>query len=361
MQELATAFTGEVLDPARVIPDEGGIEKGQALQFPFIQFAPELRDAEPPAGDRRDCEEVPRRRRQPRADRRRVGRRHEGALSDLHEPPSERSSEFMRLRAFDANDALVEDIKIPGVPVNSFNDLPAQWRDPAGPWLSDVRRVFDLLAGDFKGTHALFLVDYSPQAPDRPLRAGLSAADPLTEPFRDPPAAILGVVETLTRAEVERQTAEEHHRDEMVQVVVKSLEEGDKRPLFAPDTLYTVTVEVKAQIRKADKPAVKKTRNFTEQFRFRTAATAANARQPVGAGDAAGERRGEPLLRRPGAVHLQRRVGRAVVQGVRPDAHRRAAESERQSSAGAAGDRSSGPPADQGRDRHALCLDAWRS
>ena len=60
----------------------------------------------------------------------------------------------------------------------------------------------------------------------------------------------------------------------MVQVVVKSLEEGDKRPLFAPDTLYTVTVKVKAEIRKADKPAVKKTSNFTEQFRFRTAATA---------------------------------------------------------------------------------------
>ena len=60
----------------------------------------------------------------------------------------------------------------------------------------------------------------------------------------------------------------------MVQVVVKSLEEGDKRPLFAPDTLYTVTVKVKAEIRKADKPAVKKTSDFTEQFKFRTAATA---------------------------------------------------------------------------------------
>ena len=72
----------------------------------------------------------------------------------------------MRLRAFDANDAIVEDIKIPGLPVNgSFNDLPAPWRDPAGPWLSDVRRVFDLLAGDFKGTHTLFLVDYAPRAP----------------------------------------------------------------------------------------------------------------------------------------------------------------------------------------------------
>jgi hypothetical protein len=48
MQELAAALTGEVLDPARVIPDEGGIDKGQALQLPFIQFAPELRDASLP-------------------------------------------------------------------------------------------------------------------------------------------------------------------------------------------------------------------------------------------------------------------------------------------------------------------------
>jgi len=278
MQELATAFTGEVLDAARVIPDEGGIDKGQALQFPFIQFAPELRDPNLPqeiletakkflegAGNRErivvDSGDVTKARCLLCTNRRR------------------KVVEFMRLRAFDANGAVVEDIKVPGLPVNAFTDLPERWRDPAGPWLSDVRRVFDLLAGDFKETHPLFLVDYAPSAPIVRFEL-VYQTDPLTEPFRDPPAAILGIVETLTRAEVDRQSAEEHHRDEMVQVVVKSLEEGDKRPLFAPDTLYTVTVKVKAQIRKADKPEVMKSSNFTEQFSFRTAAKAPTRANP---------------------------------------------------------------------------------
>lgn len=278
MQELATAFTGEVLDPARVVPDDGGIDKGQALQLPFIQFAPELGDASlaqeivetakkflDGAGNRErivvESGDVTRARCLFCANRER------------------KVAEFIRLRAFDVNDAIVEDIKVPGVPIGSFIDLPESWRDPAGPWLSDVRRVFDLLAGDFKGTHTLFLVDYKPHAPIVRFEL-VYQPDPLNTTFRDAPAAILGVVETLTRAELARQTAEEHHRDQMVQVVVKSLEEGDKRPLFAPDTLYTVTVKVKAEIRKADKPAVKKTSNFTEQFKFRTAAAAPSRVNP---------------------------------------------------------------------------------
>jgi hypothetical protein len=271
MQELATAFTGEVLDPARVIPDEGGIDKGQALQLPFIQFAPELRDASLP----QEIVETAKKFLDGAGNRERIVVESGDvtrARCLICTNRERKVAEFMRLRAFDVNDAIVEDIKVPGVPIGSFNDLPAPWRDPAGPWLSDVRRVFDLLAGDFKGTHTLFLVDYVPHAPIVRFEL-IYQPDPLNATFRDPPAAILGVVETLTRAEVERQTAEEHHQEEMVQVVVKSLEEGDKRPLFAPDTLYTVTVKVKAEIRKADKPAVKKTSNFTEQFKFRTAAT----------------------------------------------------------------------------------------
>jgi hypothetical protein len=272
MQELATAFTGEVLDAARVIPDEGGIDKGQSLQFPFIQFAPELRDASLPP----EIVETAKKFLEGAGSRERIVVE-SGDITKarclLCTNRRRKVAEFMRLRAFDANDAVVEDIKVPGLPVNTFSDLPAAWRDPAGPWLPDVRRVFDLLAGDFKETHTLLLVDYAPTTPIVRFEL-IYRPDPLTEPFRDPPAAVLGVVETLTRAEVERQTAEEHHRDEMVQVVVKSQEEGDKRPLFAPDTLYTVTVNVQGQIRKADKPAVMKTRQFTEQFRFRTAATA---------------------------------------------------------------------------------------
>jgi hypothetical protein len=142
------------------------------------------------------------------------------------------------------------------------------------PWLADVRRVFDLLAGDFKGTHGLFLVNYTPLVPMARFELLYQPGQPLDHVFRDPPAVLLGVVETLTRAEVQRQAAEERYRQDMVSVVVKSLEEGDKRPLFAPDTLYTVSVTVKAQIRKADKPSEQNAQTITQKFRFRTAATA---------------------------------------------------------------------------------------
>jgi hypothetical protein len=273
MQEYATALTGQVLDPARVIPDQEDFETGQALQFPFIQLFSDLRDENlaPEIADAatRFLDEA--------GNRERIVVE-TGDIADARclvcVNARLKVAEFMVLRGLDQAGGVVEQIKLPGQPIDSFEQLPARWRDPAGPWLEDVRRVFNLLAGEFKGTHRLFLVDYKPEAPIARFELFYEPPEPPTSVFKDPPAVMLGVVETLTRAEVERQTAEEHHQQELVEVVVKSLEEGDKRPLFAPDTLYTVTVGFKAQIRKADEPSELKTRNLTQQLRFRTAAIA---------------------------------------------------------------------------------------
>jgi large repetitive protein len=273
LQEYATALTGQVLDPARVIPDREDFETGQALQFPFIQLFSELRDENlaPEVADAaaKFLDEA--------GNRERIVVE-TGDIADTRclicANTERKVTEFMVLRALDSAGGVVEQIKLPGQPVDSIEQLPARWRDPAGPWHEDVRRVFNLLAGEFKGTHTLFLVEYRPEAPIARFELFYEPPEPPTRVFNDPPAVLLGVVETLTRAEVERQTAEEHHQQELVEVVVKSLEEGDKRPLFAPDTLYTVTASFKAQIRKADKPSELKTRTLTQQLRFRTAATA---------------------------------------------------------------------------------------
>jgi hypothetical protein len=140
--------------------------------------------------------------------------------------------------------------------------------------LSDVSRVFDLFNQDFFRTHVLFLVEYEPPVPIARFEIFYQPTEVSNDPFRNPPAAILGVVETLTRAEVIRESAEHDYQEEMEDVVVNSLEEGDKRPLFAPDTLYTVSVSFQGQIRKSNNHAEVNTLNTTQQFRFRTAAIA---------------------------------------------------------------------------------------
>ena len=276
MQEFATALTGHVLDPARVIPDIGSIDTGQALQFPFLQFFKEMQDASL-APEIRDVAI------QFLSD---AGNRERVVIEsgDVAEARcliamnlQAKVSEFMFLRAFDREGNVVEEIKLPGRFINAFEELPARWRDPAGPWLGDVRRVFDLffIVNEFRPrTHAWFLVEYKPGSPIARFEVFYQPPEPLNRVFKDPPAVVLGVVETLTRGEIEREAAEQHYQEEIVEVVVKSLEEGDKRPLFAPDTLYTVSVTYTGEIRKSKTPSESNTDTITQQFRFRTAAAA---------------------------------------------------------------------------------------
>ena len=150
-------------------------------------------------------------------------------------------AEFSKLRSYNEKNELIDDLKLPGVYINSMNQLPAAWQDQSGPWLSDVRRVFTFLAGDYKGTHSLFLVEYKPAKPIERIELMYEHEEPVQ--LKNPPPIILGVVEILTKAEVDRVAAEQHYQDTMIDVVVKSLEEGDKRPLFVPGTTYTVPMQ----------------------------------------------------------------------------------------------------------------------
>lgn len=270
MLEYAAKLTGEVLDPAKVVPPSGGAQSGQALQFPFLQFHPGMKDDSLSA----ELQEVAKKFLEQAGNRERIVVE-SGDVAEVRALICANARlkvpEFMVLSAFDAQNALVEQIKLPGHFINNFTDLPAAWQDTSGPWASDVKRVFDFFAGVFKGTHLLFLVEWKPSAPIARFELSYAPPDPLTTEFREPPAVMLGVVETLTRAEVERVAAEQHYQDDMVQVVVKSLEEGDKRPLFAPNTVYTVTASYKGEIRKGNDHTKSNSKDFSQQFKFRTA------------------------------------------------------------------------------------------
>ena len=233
MLDYATRFDGTFLEPAEVIPPTGGTETGQALEFPFLQINNALKDDSLSEGIRKMVKKFL----DGAGDRERiVVETGDAALFRALLCTNVRMKvvEFMKLRATGENGQIVEEIKLPGQIINSFDDLPAAWRDASGPWLSDVRRVFNLLAGEFKGTHSLFLVEYKPAKAIERIEL-IWAHDQIPQDlFHNPPPAILGVVEILTKAENQRVVSGQHFHDTQVEVVVKSLEEGDKRPLFAP-------------------------------------------------------------------------------------------------------------------------------
>jgi hypothetical protein len=273
LQEYATALTGQVLDPARVIPDAAGVDGGQALQCPFLQFFADMKDPDLDA----EIAEVAKQFLDGAKDRERIvvecGDVVEArCLLSTHRRA--KASEFMLLRALDAGGGVVEEVALPGRIITDPGQLPASWLDASGPWQPDVRRVVDFFTDEFKEAHVMFLVEYKPAAPIARLELLYRPPDPAAAPLRDPPAVVLGVVETLSRAEAQRAETAQQWSDEMVEVIVNSLEQGDKRPLLAPDTLYTVTVEYRGEIRKSDKPSVKNAGDFTQQFQFRTAAAA---------------------------------------------------------------------------------------
>ena len=142
--EYAAKLTGQVLDPAKVIPASGSIETGQALQLPLLQFFAGMQEDD--LGP--EIEQLVKQFLEQAGNRERIV----VELGDVAEvralicANAERKvTEFMLLRAFDAQNQVVEEIKLPGHTISSFAQLPAAWQDAAGPWQSDVRRVFDLL------------------------------------------------------------------------------------------------------------------------------------------------------------------------------------------------------------------------
>ncbi len=281
LQEWAAQLTGQVYDPARVIPLRTPIEQntdGKALRFPFLQFSENLIDRSITV----ELQEMVKKFMEGASIRERmVVESGDAALVRMLFAVNRRMkvSSFMFLRAFDELDQLIEEIQIPGQFIGTFSDLPANWQDVDGPWRKDVQFVFNFLAGEFKGTHQLFLMEWKPIGPVARFEIHYSnrAAQRL---FRDPPPVILGVTEIFTRAEIERVESEEQIQGEMEDVVVNALQEGNRRPLFAPGETYTVTVNYKGAIHRSTEtdPTNEDNTNeddtMSQSFRFRTSAVA---------------------------------------------------------------------------------------
>lgn len=269
--EYATKMTGLVYDPAKVVPASGTIKTGQALQFPFLQFAEAMKDA----NLSQKIQELAKKFLDGAGNRERVVVE-SGDVTEVRAlictNEQRKVSEFMVVRGLDENDSMVQQIKVPGRIINTFAELPDTWCDSSGPWFSDVQRVFNFFTDNFSKTHLLFLIEWRPKASISRFELLYEHSGQGDSVFRNPPAVMLGVVETLTRAEVERVVSEQHYQEDMVQVVVKSLEEGNQRPLFGPNTVYTVTANYKGEIRKGNDHSVSKSKDFTQQFKFRTAA-----------------------------------------------------------------------------------------
>ena len=270
MLDYASRLTGQILDPAKVIPPSGGVENGQALQFPSLKWMDGLLDGTLA----QQLKDITQKFLDTAGNRERILiETGDAALvrALLCTNAEKKVAEFMVLRAFNEKGEIVEEIKMPGQYISSFSQLPPNWQNAAGPWLSDVRRVVTLFTGMFPRTHLMFLMEYKPSKAITRIELLYRHDEPQPNfVLRRPPAAMLGIVETLSKAEMKRVESQQHYQSEMVDVVVKALEEGDKRPLFVPNTLYTVTVKYTGTIRQSTDHSKKKSKDYNQQFKFRT-------------------------------------------------------------------------------------------
>ena len=275
--DYVSTMTGKVYEPAKVVPPSDGEQTGQALQLPFLQFFTGMNDEDSLSPEIQDLVKL---------FLNKAGIRERIVLEsgDVSEVRAlicaneeQKVLSHIFLRALNEKDEIVEEIQIPGHFVDTFAQLPASWQDASGPWFTDVKRVFDFFSENFlqpeTKTHQLFVVDWKPIAFMARFEIFYKPSEQIEAEFRHPPPVMLGVVETLTRKEVDRVASQKQYQDEMVEVVVKSLEEGDSRPLLAPDTLYTVTVNYEGAIRKGNDHSVSNTPStFHQEFKFQTAA-----------------------------------------------------------------------------------------
>ncbi|HSB94731.1 MAG TPA: hypothetical protein VLC28_16520, partial [Flavitalea sp.] len=204
--DYASRLTGTLLVPAKVIPPTGGAENGQALQLPILKPVDGLQD---PAMEehqnaiaKKFIEEAGNRERI-------VIETHDAVLVRMLVCVNleRKVAEFSKLRSFNEKNEMIDDLKLPGIYISGMNELPASWLDQSGPWLADVRRVFTLLAGEYKGSHSLFLVEYKPGKTIERIELMYEHEQPVQ--LKNPPPILLGVVEILTRAEVDRVAAEQ--------------------------------------------------------------------------------------------------------------------------------------------------------
>ena len=156
------------------------------------------------------------------------------------------------LRCFDARGLVVDELVVDGHDrshlVASDGDLPTTWLDLNGPWHCRVREVLEHLTetNRAKRENALRLVLVDTKVDPRTAFVELGVVDTakLAQEGLHRPSYLVGVVETLTAAEVERHQSDILVKDSKITEINGALDGlPDPPALLLPDTDYTVSVD----------------------------------------------------------------------------------------------------------------------
>jgi hypothetical protein len=154
-------------------------------------------------------------------------------------------------RTFDENANVVGEFVVKGTGesriVNSPNDLPPPWLDPKGPWHCRAREVLNYLeqtVADEREQLQLILVDTKVPAGTSYVQVGVRDLQALTGQGLGSPSFLVGVIETLTAAEFEREQHDSLVKDSKISAIDGALKGIQDPPaLLKPNLDYTVRID----------------------------------------------------------------------------------------------------------------------
>lgn len=162
-------------------------------------------------------------------------------------------NKYLAIRFFDVKGNLIDERAVDGGGevgrgVSSLDDLPKEWTTPDGPWrcrVLEVAKYFGI--GNVWASHqvrAALLVDTKPPAGTAYVQLGLYEVDKLISKGLERPSYMVGIVETLTVAEVERHDRESESKQSWQNEVNGGLNPMPNPPaLLTADTEYRVSIE----------------------------------------------------------------------------------------------------------------------
>lgn len=152
----------------------------------------------------------------------------------------------LRLRAFDADNALLEERPIDALdsPATTLAALPTTWTASASPWTPDVKQAFDFLQTRFPSLQRI-LVNWTP--PERTVRFEVVALG--VPPNATPPSLLVGAVELLRASERSREKHDAAGRESEIHTIEGALQASTPRPLLQPGTRYTVSLSYSTDVR----------------------------------------------------------------------------------------------------------------